>query len=110
MSRLKWVPGNYKALISSLQSFYDPCPKPDSTNEFLRQVDLCWLYAPDSVIRKAYAFIETNQNKNKSEDQNNFAFNELAHELRQDMLRRKIVERSKLTAKGFKHHVANPVR
>ena len=41
--------------------------------------------------------------------QNNFAFNELGHELRQDMLRRKIVKRSKLTAKDFKHHVANPV-
>ena len=101
--QFKLKEGNYKALMLSLKAFYDPQPKPESVNEFLRQVDLCWLYAPDFIISKAYEFIEINGASDKSEDQKTFAFSELAYELRQDMLRRKMVKHSKLTAKDFKH-------
>jgi hypothetical protein len=108
--QFKLKEANYKALMLSLKPFYSPSLKADEVNAFLQQVDLCWLYAPDSVIHKAYAFIEANQNRGQSEDQSDLAFSELAYELRQDMLRRKLFSHSKLTPKDFKHLVAGAHR
>jgi hypothetical protein len=96
--QFKLKEGNYKAIIASLKPLYDPSPA--SLTEFLRQIDLAWLYAPDSIIRKMYSVIEIIRNTGISSDQKNDAFSELVYDLRQDMLRRKIdIIRNKIAIK-----------
>jgi hypothetical protein len=51
---------NYKELLRSLRGFYVGVPKADELKlEFLNQLNLSWLYCPDEVIRKGYAFLDT---------------------------------------------------
>ena len=107
--QFKLKEGNYKELILSLKGLYDYTRDQKATDDFLRKVDLCWLYSPDSVIQKAYAFIKTvHTDKKTSDEQKELACGELIQAIRKDMLRRKIVRRSKLRPHDFKILVATP--
>ena len=49
----------YKQLLLSLRGYYVASEDLEKRQEFLDQVNLCWLYSPDNVIRKAYSFLDT---------------------------------------------------
>jgi Pyruvate/2-oxoacid:ferredoxin oxidoreductase delta subunit len=50
---------NYKQLVRTLRGFYVTSLDSTLRNAFVEQVNLCWLYCPDEVIQKAYAFLST---------------------------------------------------
>lgn len=62
----------YVALLSALKGFYtsaDAETGKQLKQRFLDELDACWLYCPDNVIRKGYAFLSTVHTKQKRSDQ-----------------------------------------
>ena len=54
----------YKSLLASIKGFYQGAENSLAAylkNEFIKQLELCWLYCPDTVIKKGYAFLEAVQ-------------------------------------------------
>lgn len=77
---------NYKALLSALASFHVGGSS-EGRAEFLRQVQIGWLYCPDDVIKKAYAFLNAVQGGfNGTQDQRDDAARELVVAIRKDMM------------------------
>jgi hypothetical protein len=96
---------NYKELIRSLRGFYVGAPKAEELKlEFLNQLNISWLYCPDEVIRKGYAFLDTVHDKQVTakEDQES-ALGAFVAAVRADMLSRKLVRKSTLGAQDFRH-------
>ncbi len=48
----------YRELLLALPGFYVGNLKTERREAFLNQVNLCWLYCSDEVIKKAYAFLD----------------------------------------------------
>ena len=97
---------NYKELIRSLRGFYDGVQESDKLKlEFLNQLNLSWLYCPDSVIKKGYAFLDTVHAKKieQSDKDKELAFGAFVEAVRRDLLSRKLVSTTELTATDFKH-------
>lgn len=97
----------YSALVDSLQGFYVTAP-PDRAREekaqFLRELNNCWLYCPDEVIRKAYVFLATvHTGANSTDEAKEKAVGELVLSIRQDLLSRSTVRSIQLSARDFKH-------
>ena len=97
---------NYKELIRSLRGFYDGVHESDKLKlEFLNQLNLSWLYCPDNVIKKGYAFLDTVHAKKieQSDADKELAFGAFVEAVRRDLLSRKLVSTTELTANDFKH-------
>ncbi len=100
---------SYKELLRSLRGFYVGATDAQSLrSEFLIQLNTAWLYCPDEVILKGYAFLETVHRKPAPTDKQNDkqkenAMGEFVAAIRQDLLSRKLVSHSSLTAADFKH-------
>lgn len=105
----------YTSFLQGLRGFY--VDDPDGTlvdedakeihrlkRQFLDELNISWLYCPDKVIDKAYAFLETVRvgatatAKEKAE-----AAGELVAAIRHDLLGHKLVKRTSLTGKDFRH-------
>ncbi len=98
----------YKILIKCLQGFYiehlTPKVSQQLKAEFLQQLNICWLYCPDEVIKKAYTFLETVNAKQIQPDEiKEKAMNEFVLAVRNDLLSRKLVSKTNLTHQDFKH-------
>ena len=91
---------NYKALLSALQGFYEGSQDTEKKRSFLEQLNQCWLYCPDEVIRKAYDFLEKVQ---KGDADRDGACGDFVAAIRQDLISRKIVSCTTLDGKQFKH-------
>ena len=50
---------NYRELIRTLNGFYEDQADSALRQEFLYQLNICWLYGSDEVIRSAYSFLDT---------------------------------------------------
>ena len=96
---------SYKELLRSLRGFYvDAAGANDLKVEFLQQLNLSWLYCPDEVIRKGYAFLETvHTGSSKSDEEKELALGAFVAAVRTDILSRNLVRRTQLTAADFKH-------
>ena len=96
---------NYKELIRALRGFYVGAAKGDELKlEFLNQLNISWLYCPDEVIQKGYAFLETVQAREAElDDERQLAFGAFVAAIRGDLLSRKLVQKTSLSAKDFKH-------
>lgn len=96
---------NYKELIRSLRGFYVGAANADELKlEFLNQLNISWLYCPDDVIRKGYTFLETvHARQAKSDEEKQLAFGAFVAAIREDLLSRKLVHATSLSAKDFKH-------
>jgi hypothetical protein len=55
----KWKEERYSGLIRSFRGFYVNLLSKELREGFLKQLNLCWMYCPDNVIRKAYGFLLT---------------------------------------------------
>jgi Pyruvate/2-oxoacid:ferredoxin oxidoreductase delta subunit len=94
----------YKELLRTLKGFYVTTHDPKLKEEFIHQVNLCWLYTPDEVIQKAYAFLDNVCVGTNSKDKDKEgAVGALVVAIRKDLLSRKMVKKTKLQASGYKH-------
>uniref|UniRef100_UPI003CFF8633 hypothetical protein n=1 Tax=Alcaligenes faecalis TaxID=511 RepID=UPI003CFF8633 len=96
---------SYKELLRSLKGFYvGTTNTAQLRGEFLNQLNTAWLYCPDEVIRKGYAFPGTVHSAQAySDEQKEKAMGEFVVAIQQDILSRKLVSHSSLTAADFKH-------
>ena len=96
---------NYQELLRSLRGFYAEHTDARVLKlEFLNQLNIAWLYCPDHIIRKGYAFLETvSSSQAHTAGQQEKAMGEFVAVIRQDILSRKLVRRSSLSAADFKH-------
>jgi hypothetical protein len=112
-SRLAWEQykrkeESYKELLRCLRGFYVATQDRELKSEFLHQVNLLWLYAPDDVIRMAYGFLETVKKGATPAQQNekDAECGRLIEAIRMDLLARKIVRRTRLGGSDFRHFTA----
>lgn len=77
----------YSALLQCLKGFYVGSSNPQKLKqEFLDQLDQCWLYCPDNVIRKGYDFLMTvHTNNNVSDKEKENTLQEFILEIRKDL-------------------------
>lgn len=96
---------NYKELLRALHGFYEGAPGAnDLKQEFLKQMSVSWLYCPDEVVRKGYAFLETVVGERRTNEQKELAFGAFVLAIRQDMLSRRLVRSTALRATDYKHY------
>lgn len=94
----------YKELLRCLRGFYVGSNSMELKSEFLNQLNRCWLYCPDDVITKGYAFLDTVHTSSSSSDQvKEKAMGEFVAAIRSDLLSRKLVRKTSLTGENFKH-------
>jgi hypothetical protein len=89
----------YKELLRCLKGFYVGREDGALKSQFIDQVGLCWLYAPDHVIQKANAFfsaIHKERSKPSTNEERERALADLILAIRKDMLGRKLTARTKL--------------
>jgi len=100
---------SYKELLSCLKGFYvGPNNENDLKSKFLKQLNRCWLYCPDDVILKGYAFLNTVHAANPSSNEvKEKAMGDFVASIRKDLLSRKLVRNTNLSWKDFKHLSAN---
>ncbi|MBI4216530.1 MAG: hypothetical protein HY687_03990 [Chloroflexi bacterium] len=98
----------YSELIASLQGFTVALMKADSQTSkqmranFLHQLNLCWMYCPDEVIRKAYHFLATvREGTTYKEDERGKAAGEFLLSIRSDLIGRKPLRKTELKPDDF---------
>ena len=91
----------YRELLKSLPGFYVQSANTTFKQAFLDQVNLSWLYCPDEVIRKLYAFLETTRTA-QPDDVKQKALGEMIVAIRKDLLSRHVANRTNLTGSEFK--------
>jgi hypothetical protein len=96
---------SYKELLRSLRGFYvGAVNAEDMKAEFLNQLNMSWLYCPDEVIKKGYAFLDTVRDGAKSSDEEReLALGGFVATIRRDALSRNLVRKTSLTANDFRH-------
>jgi hypothetical protein len=93
----------YQQLLSALQGFYVGSESREQKARFLEQVNLCWLYCPDGVIRAAYSFLQTiGSGPPCSDERKEEALGALVMAIRRDLLSRKLVRDTALTSRDFR--------
>jgi Pyruvate/2-oxoacid:ferredoxin oxidoreductase delta subunit len=98
----------YTELLNALRGFYVDSLDKDMRENFLRQVNLCWLYCPDEVIQKAYKFLSMVHTNQKYSDPNKEeSVGEFILAIRKDMFNRTPVRNTYLIAEDFKHLRSN---
>jgi len=100
---------SYRELLRCLKGFYVGATNTNELKtEFLNQLNRCWLYCPDDVILKGYAFLNTVHAANPSPDEvKEKAMGNFVASIRSDLMSRKLVRSTKLSGKNFKLLNAN---
>lgn len=95
----------YTALLKSLRGFYVHSQSRELKEEFINQLNQCWLYCPDEVIQKTYDFLETvHTNAKRIDSEKERALGELVLAIRKDLHDRyHIINKTKLKSENFKH-------
>jgi len=108
-SKLKWEQfqrkeERYQNLLRFLRGFYSSGASKEDKDRFLAELNQCWLYAPDHIIKLAYAFLESvHTGAQMSDEEKEQRSGNLVAAIREDLLSRSIVSRTRLTAQDFKH-------
>ncbi|KHE92903.1 MAG: hypothetical protein SCABRO_01292 [Candidatus Scalindua brodae] len=80
-------------------------------SEFLNQLNQCWLYCPDEVIKNGYAFLDSVHTKEmQTGSVKEKAMGELVSSIRKDLLSRKLVKNTILTESDFRHLQCNDIQ
>ncbi|MEX2281632.1 MAG: hypothetical protein WEE89_03985 [Gemmatimonadota bacterium] len=94
----------YRELLRTSRGFYVGQEDSLLKAAFLEQIALCWLYCPDEVIRKAYVFLEAvKTGSNSTTQQRDAAFGDFVAAIRADLLSRKLVKKTSLSGKDYRH-------
>jgi hypothetical protein len=92
----------YAKMVATIHGFYEETPSVTLREEFIKQLELAWLYCPDDVIRKGYAFLHTvSDTSNVPEAEQQAALGEFLLAIREDLLMNKRVKSTRLTAGEF---------
>ena len=93
----------YSRPLSNLSGFYEGMESRKLKQKFLNELNLCWLYCSDDVVTEAYAFIETVKSGQEEPDaeRSRLAFGQFLLTIRKDLLKRKVVTKTKLTPDVF---------
>lgn len=100
---------SYKELLRCLRGFYVGINDAEKLKgEFLDQLNICWLYCSDEVIRKGYAFLDTVHSQQALDSSTREqAMGAFVSSIRNDLLSRKLVRKTKLTSSNFRHFGVN---
>jgi hypothetical protein len=99
---------NYKALLIASRGFYANALDAQKKTDFLQQVDICWLYCPDEVIRRLNGFLDSVQTGAQSTDvDRTHAFAELVLAIRRDLLQRRSTGSTSLSREDYRLFRAN---
>lgn len=107
--RYKRKEDRYVALLESLKGFYvgaDSATAKNNKNRFIHQLDLAWLYCPDSIIHAGYSFLEhVRVGSGRSVEERDLAAAEIIAQMRKDLLGRKFGfwKKTKLEASDYQH-------
>ena len=107
--RYKRKEDRYIALLESLKGFYvsaDPATAKSNKNRFIHQLDLAWLYCPDSIIHAGYNFLEhVRVGIGKSDEEKELAVAEVIAQMRKDLFGRKFWfwGKTNLEASDYRH-------
>jgi hypothetical protein len=96
----------YKELLRCIKGFYVESQDRELKRQFIDQVSLCWLYAPDEVIFKANVFFATihkSRNPLATDEEKEKALGELILAIRDDMLNRRLVTKTSLSHSDWKN-------
>ena len=102
---------NYKEIVRSLRGFYVGAANAEELKlEFLNQLSISWLYCPDDVIRKGYAFMDTvHSRQQRSDTEKELAFGEFMLAIRKDLLSRTLFRSTSLGSQDFRHFVVTKI-
>lgn len=97
----------YQELIKALRGFHVSTVSAEESkalkNNFIDQLNLCWMYCPDEVIYKAYGFIDSVHTDQKSSDEEKQrALGELILAIRKDLIGNKVLSKTALTPGDFR--------
>ena len=100
---------SYKELVRCLRGFYVGVQNAERLKaDFLDQLNQCWLYCPDEVVRRGYDFLDTVHTKAAQADEvKEKAMGEFVAAIRRDLLSRQLVKCTKLTGADFRHLKVN---
>ena len=94
---------HYSALLRSVRGFYASSADRNLREEFLQQLDLCWLYCPDEVIIKGYAFLDAvHEDSASNPGERDAALGNFVAQIRRDMLHRGLVTQTDLDGSRFR--------
>ena len=94
----------YSGLIRSLRGFYINSFDKELRNEFLNQLNLCWMYCPDEIIHKSYNFLlMAHTDQKHSDEEKEKAVGELMVAIRKDLISRKPLRKTNLKPEDFRH-------
>jgi Pyruvate/2-oxoacid:ferredoxin oxidoreductase delta subunit len=96
----------YAELIKSIKGFYANLDNTSLKGNFIEQVNLCWLYCPDEVIKRLYDFLETVKTNSSTSEHKEKLLGEAMVAIRQDLLKDTKLK-TKLTPQDFKIYSAN---
>lgn len=100
----------YAALIKSVRGFYTTSFEKETREEFINQLNLCWMYCSDDVIQKGYKFLETVHTqfgKKYSDKDRENALGEFILAIRKDLIDREPLKVTHLKPEDFKHWKAS---
>jgi hypothetical protein len=94
----------YREMLNALPGFYVESQDEEQKQAFLNQINLCWLYCSDEVIRKAYGFIATvhTDEQRAANGTRQRALGELILAIREDLISRSPVKQTNLRAEEFR--------
>ncbi len=104
----------YDVLLSSLKGFLasaEPQLSAQLKQKFIDELVVCWLYCPDDVIKKGYAFLDTVKTDHKSSnDEKSKAVGEFVLAIRKDLFSKSnlIRKRTELRPEDFQLLKPNP--
>ncbi len=99
----------YSQLLQSLKGFYVSSPSKELREEFLNQLNLCWMYCPDEVIQKGYKFlfmVHTGAEDKYTNAERAKALGDFVLAIRKDLIDREPLEKTELTPEDFKRLIA----
>src|SRR6266487_6604709 len=93
----------YQELLRTVKGFYVAAHDEEKKSEFVEQLKVCWLYCPDEVIKKAYAFLDAINSAQKTLEEKELSLGEFVVAIRRDLLSRKITRKTELTSQDYQH-------
>lgn len=104
--RYKRKEEHYAELILSIDGFYAGFESQELKSTFIHQVNLCWLYCPDDVITKLYAFLRSVENGTDDDRLKVKLLGEVMEAIRNDLFKDSKMK-SSITSDTFKPYRAN---
>ena len=93
----------YVELVSSIKGFSTTQSNSELRQKFIDELNLCWLYCPDEVIKASYNFLNTvTDDVKQNETEQKEALGKLMLTIRKDLISRKILTNTNLTPSDFK--------